>query len=376
MKIRILLLLSLFASLAVLALTQQPTSLGEVAARFRAAKGGTASPSQPFAAPIANRNVVSEPCCVADIDLYSQEVGALLVQGRYAELDSIAHRLRTSKMRFPGGVWLLHAFYNGLDKPARGDRATDQEWADHLQRLDAWLKAKPESVTAHIAFANGYMAFGWRARGGGYAGSVSDRGWKLFAGMAEIAHSRLLEAEKLDEKCPEWFNSMLAVALMQGWELQDAKNIVDRAMQFEPSYYYTYREFANFLAPKWYGEEGDSERFAEGAANQIGGKLGDAMYAEIAPTLYCLCEGEPIGKMDFQRIIRGYAADEALYGVSLEKINKLAYIATGLKEKAEAKKAFDRLGENWDLTTWRSKAKYDQARQWANGEQAQNAPAK
>lgn len=372
MKIYFPLLSSIFLVAAVS--SQQAESLGEHAARLRAAKSGSAptaastSPA-PSTATATSQEEIGD-CCASEIHTYSHQIGQLLTQGKYAELDAIAHDLRVNKTRFPGGVWKLHAFYEGVSEPYFGEYASDKEWAEHLQRLDAWLKAQPKSVTAHIAFANGYMSFGWHARGGGYSDSVSDRGSKLFAGMAEISRNTLLEADKLDEKCPEWFNAMLRVAQAQGWDLQEARALVAGSMKLEPSYYYSYRAFAMIAMPKWYGEEGASERFAEEVANELGGKLGDAMYAEIAPTLYCLCPGEPVGKMNFQRIVRGYAADESLYGVSFEKINKLAYIAVAAGEQAEAKKAFDRLGEHWDRETWRKKDKYDQARRWANGEGA------
>lgn len=379
MKIYFPLLSSIFLVAAVF--SQQAESLGEQAARLRAAKGGSAqaaaaatsavAPSSPASSvmPAASDPEVGD-CCASEINTYSHQIAQLLMQGKYAELDAMAHDLRVNKTRFQGGAWKLHAFYEGVSEPYFGDYASDKEWAEHLQRLDAWLKAQPKSVTAHIAFANGYMSFGWHARGGGYSDSVTDRGSKLFAGMAEISKNKLLEAEKLEEKCPEWFNAMLRVAQAQGWELQEARALAAAAMKLEPAYYYSYRAFAMIAMPKWYGEEGDSERFAEEIANELGGKLGDAVYAEIAPTLYCLCPGEPVGKMDFQRIVRGYAADESLYGISFEKINKLAYIAVAAGEQAEAKKAFDRLGEHWDRETWRKKDKYDQARRWANGEGA------
>jgi hypothetical protein len=255
-----------------------------------------------------------------------------------------------------------------MEGPRSGEDANDSEWTEHIDRLKQWTVISPTSVTARIALANAYLEYAWHARGSGYASSVRESDWQLFGERMQMAATTLVDADSLQEKCPEWFHSMMNVALGVGWSPEIAHGIVEKSREFEPAYYYPYRDLANFLLPKWYGEEGDSEKFATQIADKIGGKLGDAMYAEIAPSLYCGCANEPLGHMDFDRIARGYAADEELYGVSLEKLNKLAYIAIVTNHMDVAKKTFARLGDNWDKATWKVKRSFDVSKQHANGE--------
>jgi hypothetical protein len=311
----------------------------------------TAQQSSPASTP-------SAACCVAEIEAYSGVAGELLRKGDYVALEQQAARDLSTKARFPGGVWKLHAFYSGLKEP------TDGNWEAHLQRLRTWKAAKPTSVTARVALAEAYLGYGWEARGDTYADKVSEEGWKKLDERSRAALQELKDTAELNPQDPHYFESLLGVAQVRGWDAEMARRIVDRAMKVEPSYYYTYRMYAMYMLPKWYGEPGDSERFAEEIADQIGGKVGDAMYAEIAPALYCQCKSDTEVHMSMDRIVRGYAADEELYGVSLEKINKLAYIAVSTKSLDVAKKAFDRLGNNWDTETWRRKDRYDAYKAW------------
>jgi hypothetical protein len=101
------------------------------------------------------------------------------------------------------------------------------------------------------------------------------------------------------------------------------------------------------------------------------------MYAEIASRLYCGCGGDSDVHMSFERIVRGTDSNEELNGTSLEKLNKLAYIAAASMQNAPvAKQVFDRLGDNWDRETWRKKDIYDMYRRWSDGEMTRRTATK
>ena len=48
------------------------------------------------------------------------------------------------------------------------------------------------------------------------------------------------------------------------------QDLFDRATKFEPEYFPLYRDFANYLLPKWEGEPGDATAFAKAAADRVG----------------------------------------------------------------------------------------------------------
>src|SRR5262249_40329984 len=69
--------------------------------------------------------------------------------------------------------------------------------------------------------------------------------------------------------------------------------------------------------------------------------------------------------MSWDRIKKGYAAEEELYGASDYKTNRFARLATLAPDQAAALPAFLRLDHRWDKTTWHSRANFESARQWA-----------
>jgi hypothetical protein len=314
----------------------------------------------------------SETCCIAEIDVYSNATAHLLLKEDFDALEKQAENERATKARFKGGVWRLRTFYKGLEQPLYGDAASDVQWKEHLTRLKKWSDTHPESIAARVALAHSYLNYGWKARGTGYSNTVSQEGWDGFADGGKKASQILMEAAKLKQKDPDFFYAVVRVAQVQGWDPEVARAAVDREIDLEPGYYYPYRMYAMYMLPKWYGEPGDSERFATQVADKIGGKLGDAMYAEMATSLYCGCASDSEVHMSFDRIVRGVNANEELHGTSLEKLNKLAYIAAvSVHSASVAKQVFDRLGDNWDRDTWRKKKElYDAYRRWADAETA------
>jgi len=81
-------------------------------------------------------------------------------------------------------------------------------------------------------------------------------------------------AAGLKAKCPHWYVVLQSVARTQGWEKAHVRALFEKAVSFEPDYYHYYREYALYLLPKWYGEEGEAEAFAEEVSTRVGGKQG------------------------------------------------------------------------------------------------------
>ena len=182
----------------------------------------------------------------------------------------------------------------------------------------------------------------------------------------EIARRTLVEAASLTAKCPHWYAAMQLVALAQGWDKAKARALLERAVAFEPGYYHFYREYANYLLPRWFGEDGEAEAFAEEVSNGVGGKEGAFLYFEIATVLNCLCKGEDhLTTMSWPQIKKGYAALEELYGTSNPKRNRFAMMATKAPDKPAAQLMFAQIGNDWDAGTWYKRSAFENAKAWA-----------
>jgi hypothetical protein len=89
----------------------------------------------------------------------------------WSELDSLADRLRSQRLRFQGGGWQLHVFYTILSTVGSPSE-TDAAWEAKIAALEEWILRAPSSPTPRIALADAYENFAWKARGGDFADKV------------------------------------------------------------------------------------------------------------------------------------------------------------------------------------------------------------
>jgi|SRR6266700_4082291 len=156
---------------------------------------------------------------------------------------------------------------------------------------------------------------------------------------------------------------MQTVALAQGWDRRKADELLREAVAFEPSYFYYYRAHAYYLLPKWHGEAGEAENFADRVSRKVGGEQGKVLYFEIAAELICGCKNDvDLQTMSWPRIQDGYATIARVYGSSSYKLNQLAYMAVQMKDTEVAEEAFERIGENWDKSVWKAQGDFYQSR--------------
>jgi hypothetical protein len=300
---------------------------------------------------------------------YSGTIARMLKEERFEELDCLADHARSGKERFSGGGWKLHALYAGLETPIQYPitHATQEDWNIHLQRLQRWVTTRPKSITARVALASAYLDYDADARGDGYANTVSQTGWKLFAERTAEAKRILDEASALPTKCPEWYSAMQEVAQSQNWGAARERALFEQAFQFEPAYHYYADTLAYYLLPKWDGAPGDTEKFMQEVADRIGGDHGDTLYFQVAASSYLICGCEEDPHLSMERIERGFEASEKLYGVSLLNLNRIAFLASNYRENDAifADKVLSRIGEQWDGGTWKTKQDFDSVKQWA-----------
>jgi Domain of unknown function (DUF4034) len=347
---------------------QDDRSLTELAVTYGQARPAGATPSSEKAGETPPTSPVTD---TADSEeAYKSQMANYLLQKNYDALEEAAHQARTNKTRFKGGAWKLYDFYDAITEPQAGDQAPSETWDFHLERVKAWELARPDSATAHIALAETYVKYAGQARGAGYANTVSEPGWKLYGERVALAASTLTEAANLRDKCPYWFEVMQQVALAQGWDKSQARKLLDAAVAFEPTYYHYCREHANFLLPKWYGDPGEAEAFAEEVSNKVGGEQGKFLYFEIASLVTCQCDSNDTNMeyLSWPKIKEGYAALGQLYGISSLKMNRFAHMAVEAHDKDTAQQAFSAIGDDWDYSVWRSGQNFDNARNWARSQ--------
>lgn len=286
-------------------------------------------------------------------------VRGLLKDRNWDELEKIVQELRTKKLRFPGGIWKLDLFYDGLAEPKK--HTVPRDWDIFFTKLQEWKAAKPDSVTPLIALGRGYISYAWDARGGGYASTVTEEGWRLFRERLAKAREYLLEtAMKMPDKDPEAYNALLTIARGQGWSRPDAAAWFHRAVLIGSDYHGTYFAMAVYLLPRWNGKPGDAERFVEEAA-ELCKEEGNAMYARIAwhlSTYVGINQFFEEYTFTWPRMKEGFQKLQKLYPKSRRNQTAFCMFAYLAQDYDTARELFAEIGDQWDQEVWRLKDGY------------------
>lgn len=301
---------------------------------------------------------------VRALENYKNAVAQLLKNQDFTTLDCVGEAARTGKTRFSGGAWKLHIFYQGLESPRPG-HPTEEDWHQHMLLVQQWRDKDPQSITARIALAKSDISYGWEARGDQYANTVSESGWKLFAQRLAEAKNVLGEAAAMPVKDPESFYAMQQISLGQSWDDSESTALLQKAIAFEPGYYYYYQARARYLQPKWNGEQGDPARFAKSFADKIGGDDGDILYFQTDVGISCGCEDPDMNDFSWARLQKGFTALETKYGPSLITANFAALMAAKAQQWEAAEPLFERIADRWDEDVWITEQWFNQNRDWA-----------
>lgn len=295
--------------------------------------------------------------------VYSGIFYEALIHRDFDLIDKAADHARTSKEKLPGGTWKLAHIYPGLNMPF--EAYSDYEWNQHLELLKQWVREKPNSATAKIALASGYVAFAWRARGNDYANKISEEKWKLF--RERLANARdVLTSAYGEQVCPKWYAVMQQVALGQGWDKKENESLFTEAVNHEPTWFEYYKSKAIFLLPQWNGAEGELEAYMNGLVSRPE-KTDSAM-------LYFLLN-EYVGAnylkekahaaTNYPLLKQGYIDLRKTYGTNPRYMNWAAYKAILMNDRSFAREIFAELKGDADLQIWGTQQAFDGARMFS-----------
>src|SRR5690606_35354189 len=102
-----------------------------------------------------------------------QTTRELLKAQKYRELEALVARLRAEPFAVTERNPKLEAFYGALDLSSK---ASEKSWLARGKELEAWGVAVPDSVAAKTLLADWWTGYAWKARGTGWARTVTDEG--------------------------------------------------------------------------------------------------------------------------------------------------------------------------------------------------------
>lgn len=310
---------------------------------------------------VAKLRTIKDPV-QEEIYAYRLQVRQAYNERRFDELETQVAQVRNSKAVFGNGSWKLVQFYDSL---GCRDEEPDSMWTLHDQIHQAWIAAKPDSMAARAAYADFQTEYAWKARGSGYANTVTEDGWKLYEERLKAAHRTLKDARKLVEKDPEWWRAALGVALGEGMPKDAYDKLTAEAVAYEPTFWGFDTTRAYSLLPRWYGAQGDWEAYADAAAKRPGG-LGAETYARVVINLHGYYDNVFHETQASWLLTReGLAQLRRKYPASVGLLHVSAELAVLAEDRPLAKELFDQIGDGYLPDQWYKPARFVQYRQWA-----------
>jgi hypothetical protein len=295
-----------------------------------------------------------------------KEVGELFIKKDFDKLEEIAKILREKRVRSKGGNWQLEYYYENLSLGWGCITPSREDWLYRV--FDEWIKKKPESVTPRIAKAKAYIDFAWKARGRGYANTITKEGWKICEQKMNEAWKLLDDAERLYSKDPEIYALRIEISKTMSKNRKEIEEIFEKGIKVERLYCPLYNEMATTLMPRWHGKHGELEAFMDRAVNLTKDSEGESFYARISDTIFRYYEFDEFQKehnIPYERIKAGYLDLLKYYPETRYYLNSFCYMACLNKDKKTARELLQRIGNDCDHSVWGSQEYFEKYKKWA-----------
>ena len=136
-------------------------------------------------------------------------------------LEGLASQLRSERGRFGNGSWKIVQFYESLgyiDEPE--GMCSSTRIFTKIGDTAAAFNHSTRSLTQRPL-----TEYAWRARGSGFANTVTKERWRLFSERLAKAKELLDKSADFEPKCPVWWRKKrMTVARGQGWSWDDYEN--------------------------------------------------------------------------------------------------------------------------------------------------------
>jgi len=294
---------------------------------------------------------------------FARETVAQLAIWDYERLEARAQRILDQRLRFADGTWKLECFYQAFT-PA--PEASDASWKNRIAELKRWMERRPSNLTAALALAEVYSAYGWKAR-------AQQAGKPIAAGQPDLSTERfeaalriLEDVQSAEVRDPHYWRVAHGIAVGLGWPASRLEEIHDKCAALDPEYWPIDTARACVLLAYNAGSPEEMEAFAENAAAKAG-RFGDEVYARIAwevQDLYRNLFRET--DLDWARVQAGYRALLKRYPKSTDLLSQYALLACRAHDKVTARRCFAKLNGKVDLQIFGSEGHYLRHYWWAN----------
>jgi hypothetical protein len=202
-----------------------------------------------------------------------------LSSDQFAKLDALAEQVATSGALAEDGRPQLYK----LRKAISSYFETVPDSFDWLWpgKFGEWRRQLPDSTLVGIAEAMQVHALAWRARGHGFASSVTPEGWALFAERNERAWQLIMAAKPSSSRLALWYEEAIDIGLDADRKPAEVMALFNEGIKRFPDYFPLYFSFARQFSPRWGGNYQVADAFIRAQVTAKTNHLGDVLYARL-----------------------------------------------------------------------------------------------
>jgi hypothetical protein len=213
--------------------------------------------------------------------------------GSWTELESMIESLATSKKRAEDGRFQLFLVTRAIND---WFELWDEDQDEHFRlKLEEYQAQIPGSAFAPILEVMRIHATAWRARGGGFASTVTPEGWALFRERNLAAWRMILATKPTSARLPTWYDQAISIGMDAGVPDEQITALFNEGIERFPGYHPIYFSYARQFSPRWGGDYAQADAFI---TKQVAAKTnpeGEVLYAR----LYWLIDQYNGGDADF-----------------------------------------------------------------------------
>ncbi len=181
------------------------------------------------------------------------------------------------------------------------------DYQTRLQQLRTWYEVDQKSLFPRWILSKQEKAVAWQARGTGYASSVSEKQFALFAEHIKAAVDYMDGYVPDKHTPPGYFTTRINLHVSSNATRDEFRKTTDALLKYHPRYLQAHRAAINYLMPRWHGEPGDCAFYASQVAQAIGRPDGEEFYVQLAEQQLAYYPDEEyfvVTAFDYDRIVR------------------------------------------------------------------------
>jgi len=295
------------------------------------------------------------------------DIALLFEKKRFKDLERELTSLLRKKTRDKEGDNPLYRAYQVLCDNSDSERFHQTK----INILNEWLTQYPSSHFANACLGKVYINYAWNARGGGFAGTVIEEGFRLFKERLLTAKEYLEKAYSLDHSDPFVPASLIAVARGLSLEREEMEKQFKRAILADPSDRLAYSKKLTYLMPKWHGSEEEMFSFAREAVKKAppGSRI-PGVLLEAHWEMYYRSDSKasyfknPVVWKEMKEV---YLTLSNHFPDSNRIHNWFARTAYLAGDYETAREELKKLGDDWLEDAWHNKKRFDEAKKELSG---------